>query len=64
MGSIADTTGVPSPGSEEAIDQGCICPVLDNHYGRGFYIPGEPNVTYFLYTMGCPLHKATTADDA
>jgi hypothetical protein len=42
----------PNPGSDEAIEQGCTCPVLDNGHGdqtlgdtRGFWI-----------TSGCPLH--------
>lgn len=43
-------TPTPNPGSQAAIDQGCQCPVMDNHYGEGlgngrFYINGE-----------CPLH--------
>lgn len=24
----------PNPGSDQALDQGCICPVLDNCHGR------------------------------
>lgn len=40
----------PNPGSEEAIKQGCICPVIDNHYGEGL-----PNGD-FWYTEGCPVH--------
>lgn len=42
----------PNPGSDEAIEQGCTCPVLDNGHGnqelgdsRGFWING-----------GCPIH--------
>lgn len=42
----------PNPGSDEAIAQGCTCPVLDNGHGneelgkeRGFWISGD-----------CPLH--------
>ena len=64
MGSIADTTAVPSPGSNEALALGCRCPVIDNHHGRGFYLFDKPDVTYFYYTEGCPLHTMTTADDA
>ena len=43
---------VPNPGSQDAIDQGCTCPIIDNGHGsdrigkiRGFYI-----------SKGCPLH--------
>lgn len=25
----------PNPGSKEAIEAGCICPVMDNHHGAG-----------------------------
>ncbi len=38
----------PKPGSDEAIEQGCTCPVLDNGHGRGsargeniFWISGD-----------------------
>ncbi len=56
-------TAVPNPGSNEALAQGCTCPESVNHHGRGFYFSGEPETTYFYYTVGCPLHKATTTDD-
>lgn len=26
---------VPNPGSDEAIDRGCTCPILDNAHGAG-----------------------------
>jgi hypothetical protein len=26
-----------SPGSDEALNAGCICPVLDNRHGRLFF---------------------------
>jgi hypothetical protein len=48
----------PNPGSDEAIDQNCSCPVLDNGRGnqelgdtRGFWIDG-----------GCPLHGVTEVE--
>ncbi len=40
----------PNPGSPEAMEAGCLCPVIDNHYGRGF-LPGQ-----FVMVEGCPLH--------
>lgn len=43
---------VPNPGTPEARDAGCTCPVMDNHYGRGYQ--GRPNV--FVYTANCTLH--------
>lgn len=48
----------PNPGSDAGIDQGCLCPVLDNGHGdeelgrtRGFWINGD-----------CPLHGEPAAD--
>jgi hypothetical protein len=32
----------PNPGTEEAIKQGCKCPVLDNHHGRGVLMGKDP----------------------
>ena len=42
----------PKPGSYEAIQQGCTCPVDDNGHGQG--IGGE----YWWITRDCPLHGA------
>lgn len=42
----------PNPGSDEAIAQGCTCPVWDNGRGRGYM--GQPGI--FVMTAGCPLH--------
>ena len=51
---IGDTKP-PSPGSDAAIERGCICPVMDNARGAGWrYIPGKPRV--FVINEGCPLH--------
>lgn len=47
------TNAVPNPGSDEAILRGCICPVIDNHYGRG--IPLSGGITFWI-TGGCPVH--------
>lgn len=43
----------PNPGSENAIKQGCLCPVIDNHYGRGVPTDQGPE---FWYSENCPLH--------
>ena len=48
-----------NPGSKEAIEAGCTCPVLDNGRGRGYY--GQPGV--FVYTVGCPVHTARFVPD-
>ncbi len=48
----------PFPGSQEAVDQGCNCPVLDNCNGKGFPVitdEGEPRTAYWM-TADCPLH--------
>jgi hypothetical protein len=56
----SDTSAVPDPGTHEAIAKGCTCPVIDNHYGRGFR--GEPGV--FMYSGGCPVHNPQPPTDA
>jgi hypothetical protein len=43
----------PNPGTKEAIDAGCTCPVLDNYHGRGIPMDGE---IVFWYTEGCTIH--------
>lgn len=43
----------PNPGSNEAIAQGCICPVTDNHYGAGVPSADGPQ---FWYVENCPVH--------
>lgn len=43
----------PNPGSQDAIDQGCTCPVLDNRHGKGAYLRGD-NV--FWIDATCPIH--------
>lgn len=43
---------IPNPGTKEAIEAGCKCPVIDNNYGKGYYgVAGE-----FAYNMDCKLH--------
>lgn len=48
-----------SPGSEEAVNNGCTCPVIDNHYGAGFPY-GSEGMCYWI-NEDCPLH-ATKGD--
>lgn len=45
---------VPNPGSNAALEQGCICPVMDNW--RGDPMLGE--IRGFVEVVGCPLHSA------
>ncbi len=37
----------PNPGSDEALDMGCTCAVLDNDYG---------NLGWWWITEGCLVH--------
>lgn len=41
-----------NPGSDEAIEEGCTCPVFDNNHGRGYM--GMEDV--FVYNGDCPMH--------
>lgn len=43
------------PGSHDAVEAGCTCPVLDNHHGHGFVMGGER--AYWI-AENCPLHGA------
>ena len=43
----------PNPGSDEAIELGCKCPILDNAKGRGAYF-GPPGS--FIISSACPIH--------
>lgn len=43
-------SNTPNPGSDEAVKQGCTCPVLDNRRGLGVY--GDN----FYINADCPLH--------
>ena len=49
----------PNPGSDEALDLGCICPVLDNGHGKGSMYGKD----VFIYTVGCPVHKMLKGDE-
>ena len=43
---------VPNPGSREAVEQGCKCPVYDNWRGD----PELGRIRGFIVVEGCPLH--------
>ena len=45
----------PNPGSQEAQDLGCICPIMDNEYGNEELTGGA-----FYVTKGCPVHPWIT----
>lgn len=42
-----------NPGSPEATEAGCTCPVIDNYYGRGIPHRDGP---LFWFNAGCPIH--------
>lgn len=44
-----------NPGSDESLEKGCTCPVLDNGHGN----PELGRVRGFYITKGCPLHDKT-----
>lgn len=54
-----------NPGSREAIDAGCTCPVLDNAHGRGWLggVKDSEGRTIYVYTAGCPVHDQPTEEE-
>jgi len=44
----------PNPGSDEAREQGCICPVIDNNFSEG--VPDGHGGMQFDVNFACPLH--------
>lgn len=54
---------IPNPGSKEAVSQGCRCPRVDNHYGRGYMggIKDGNGMTLYAIHEGCKLHGVGTA---
>ena len=47
---------IPRPGSDEAIEQGCICPILDNGHGKGCGWKDDNGEPLYWITEFCPLH--------
>lgn len=50
---------LPNPGSDEARDGGCLCPVMDNGRGRGYLggvINPETGEPMFVVRADCPMH--------
>ena len=41
-----------NPGSDEAIDAGCTCAILDNGHGNGYM--GQKGI--FVMSSNCPIH--------
>jgi len=55
----------PNPGSKEALDQGCLCAVMDNAYGKGYLggVKGKDGNIIFVVTDNCPLHGVNIKED-
>ena len=54
---------VPNPGSDEALELGCTCPVIDNGHGKGMYggqVTDEHGRTMFIFHEACPIHGVHT----
>ena len=49
---------MPPPGSDAALDQGCVCPVLDNSHGMGYLggIKDKDGETIYVVRADCDLH--------
>lgn len=46
-----------NPGSDEAVAAGCLCPIIDNAYGRGHSNwVDDKGGPVFVYNDDCPLH--------
>jgi len=46
------------PGSDEAVEEGCECPILDNCHGRGYM--GQDEV--YVVNAECPMHGRKSYD--
>ena len=51
------SSNVPPPGSDAALDAGCLCAILDNCHGKGAFDHAGPNGEPLYWINGeCPLH--------
>lgn len=53
------TDKTPNPGSKEAIEAGCGCPVMDNHHGDGIPMvdPDTKQIRRAYWVDAtCPMH--------
>jgi hypothetical protein len=46
---------IPDPGSKQAVEKGCKCPVIDNCHGKGRMGDGERNGWWI--NADCELHN-------
>lgn len=59
---MADNWQGKPPGSEAAVQAGCTCSVIDNHYGRGFGTPPRWYVSGDCPLHGMPVERGTKHD--
>lgn len=52
---VQPTSVVPNPGSDAALERGCLCPVFDNAHGAGLFVEGG---RAWWRSDDCPLHAA------
>lgn len=52
----------PPPGSDEAMEKGCLCPVIDNGHGAGYYTM-DNGVPLYVINEACPLHGRRNTQD-
>lgn len=45
-----------SPGSPQAVKDGCKCPVEENNAGEGAFVASRTRGTIFAVDKDCPLH--------
>ncbi len=53
-------TAKSTPGSDAALNQGCMCPVMDNAHGKGRTIDGK---VMLWMNDRCPLHGMERSND-
>lgn len=59
MTRVESESPTPPPGSEEAVELGCLCPVLDNARGVGYLgVPGR-----WVVRADCPVHGGKKSED-
>jgi hypothetical protein len=46
---------LPNPGSYDAYERGCMCPIQENNHGEGIQI-GDCPARQFWINLMCPLH--------
>ena len=53
----------PYPGSDEAREKGCACPVIDNGHGKGSGWTDETGDPLFWISSSCPLHAGSKIEE-